>query len=132
LQREYQADRDTILLTQNNHYNRRLGKCFVLIEWHYHETGSKTGSWYNHMALHDVFENYKYGGVSNYTNIGADYKSHPTELWISYAHSSSHGLIRSTPVGSKCSVDVQAMPLRSIRPSLAGGVADEWVTQLLP
>src|ERR1700730_9772792 len=58
-------------------------------------------------------------------------RSCPTELWISYAHSSSHGLIRSTPVGSKCSVDVQAMPLRSIRPSLAGGVADEWVTQLL-
>jgi hypothetical protein len=71
--REYQADKGTILLTQHNHYNQTLGKCFVLIEWHYN--GGGTGSWYNVMTIHDAYENESYGSFSEYNHVGADYKT---------------------------------------------------------
>jgi len=60
-QRNYSVDKATLLLNFHNHYNRALGKCFITTEWHYKEEGSKTGSWYNLMYLHDVYENQEYG-----------------------------------------------------------------------
>jgi hypothetical protein len=57
-------DRSTILLNYTNHYNGALGKCFILVEWHYNEANSKDGAWFSVAMLHDVFENNKYAEVS--------------------------------------------------------------------
>jgi hypothetical protein len=57
------GDKDTILLTFTNHYNRVQNKCFILVEYHYSfEKG--TTSWANHMTLWDAYENLKYGEFS--------------------------------------------------------------------
>jgi glucose-6-phosphate 1-dehydrogenase len=64
---EFSFDQDTITLHQHNHYNKLLGKCFVLVEWHYRDRYSKTGSWYNVIKLHDVYQHDEYGGLSEYT-----------------------------------------------------------------
>jgi hypothetical protein len=51
-------DKDTLLLTYTNHYNKSSNKCFILVEFHYSlNVGS---SWANSMALWDVYENSKY------------------------------------------------------------------------
>jgi hypothetical protein len=75
LEREYSPDKDTILLTQLNHYNAHLGICFITVEWHYRDPGSKTGSWYNSIMLRDVYGNQKYAEFSEHTMIGLDFKS---------------------------------------------------------
>jgi hypothetical protein len=54
----YPGDKDTILLDQNNHFNRKMNKCFVFVEYHY--TMGQTLSWYNDMTMWDVFENSQY------------------------------------------------------------------------
>lgn len=69
---EFQPDSSTILLDHHSHYNKSLGKCFVLIEWHYREEVSKTGSWYNIMKLADAYERDEYGRFSLYTEITFD------------------------------------------------------------
>jgi hypothetical protein len=51
-------DKDTILLTETNHYNKRLNKCFVLVEYHFNYQGQ--GAWVNDMSMWDVQENSKY------------------------------------------------------------------------
>jgi hypothetical protein len=66
---EYPPDRSTILLVHNSHYSKVLGKCFVLIEWHYNDIPNKTGSWYNLVKLVDAYERNEYGKFSLYTDI---------------------------------------------------------------
>lgn len=39
LEREFTPDKNTLLLTQQNHYNQSRGKCYAFIEWHYHTPG---------------------------------------------------------------------------------------------
>jgi len=76
LREEYQYDNTTILLDQHNHYNRTLGKCFVMVEWHYREKASKTGDWYNVIQLHDVYQGDEYGDFGLFTMIlPPDYKT---------------------------------------------------------
>jgi hypothetical protein len=60
----FRRDKDTVLLDYSNHYNKKLGKCFILVEWHYNVRPSTTGEWFNVMMLHDVFENNKYAELS--------------------------------------------------------------------
>lgn len=59
----WQRDKDTLLLSHSNHYNKKENKCFVLVELHYnsHFAGPSGDSWTNDMALYDVYENIKYG-----------------------------------------------------------------------
>jgi len=56
----WERDKDTILLDFSNHYDAKLNKCFILVEYHYtiNSTGSYT--WTNHQDLSDVYENAKY------------------------------------------------------------------------
>jgi hypothetical protein len=51
----WSRDKDTIILTYTNHYNKRLNNCFVYVQWHY--TTDKRGSWMNDMELWNVHEN---------------------------------------------------------------------------
>lgn len=66
---EFSSDKSTILLDHYNHYNRELGKCFALIEWHYYDTNSKTGSWHNMIKIVDVYERDEYADFSDYTEV---------------------------------------------------------------
>jgi len=55
------SDKDTLLLTYTNHYNRSLNKCFIEVEYHH---TVYDGSWANSITVWDVYENEKYGTVS--------------------------------------------------------------------
>jgi hypothetical protein len=55
----FPGDKHTIFLDETNHYNRKMNKCFVVIE--HHEGSEHPGFWYNYISLWDVFENTKYG-----------------------------------------------------------------------
>ncbi len=67
----WSRDKDTILLDFTNHYNKKLNKCFVLVEYHYNSNfaGNGGSSWTNDMEISDVYENAKYGrfGENHYT-----------------------------------------------------------------
>ena len=67
--REYPPDRDTLNMNQTNHYNVKLGQCFVFIEWNYKDSASQTGSWFKRMVLSDVFENTTYAEFSQHTEV---------------------------------------------------------------
>lgn len=55
-------DKDTILLNYTDHYDAKLNKCFILVEYHYNSrlAGPGGDSWTNDMGLFDVYENAKY------------------------------------------------------------------------
>lgn len=63
----WSADKDTIILDFENHYNKAQNKCFELVEYHYNF--GPNGSWINHMSLWDVYENTKYGDFAESTTI---------------------------------------------------------------
>jgi hypothetical protein len=67
----WSRDKDTVLLDFTNHYNKKLNKCFIVVEYHYNSNfaGTGGGSWTNDMELSDVYENSKYGrfGENHYT-----------------------------------------------------------------
>lgn len=69
LNENWTVDKGTMLLDYHNHFNRSLGKCFILVEWHYADAASKTGSWFNSVKLSDVYENLEYGELSEHTRI---------------------------------------------------------------
>ncbi|MGC2420091.1 MAG: hypothetical protein WA405_00405 [Candidatus Acidiferrales bacterium] len=71
----WSSDKNTMLLDFNNHYNKALNKCFILVEYHY-STGV-SASWMNSMTLWDVYENLKYGNLSE--NHSIDFKSEPRD-----------------------------------------------------
>ncbi|HKW19508.1 MAG TPA: hypothetical protein VJO35_18505 [Terriglobales bacterium] len=52
---------NTILLTYTNHYNKKMNKCFVVVEDHYSMGHS---DWTNHTALWDIYDNVERGVVS--------------------------------------------------------------------
>jgi hypothetical protein len=56
------TDKTTILLDFTNHYNKRLNKCFISVEYHYSLGGD--ASWTNHISLWDVYENARYANFS--------------------------------------------------------------------
>jgi len=57
----WRADKDTVLLTYTNHYNKSENKCFILVEYHY---SYMQNTWVNDMTLWDLYENSKYGTYS--------------------------------------------------------------------
>jgi hypothetical protein len=59
-------DKDTVLLDFRDHYNKKENKCFVLVEYHYNSNlaGPRGTSWTNIMSLWDVYENSRYGDLS--------------------------------------------------------------------
>jgi hypothetical protein len=61
-------DKDTLLLTYSNHYNKSQNKCFVVVEYH-HRYDKQW--WANMITLWDVYENSKYGSISinHYTDF---------------------------------------------------------------
>jgi hypothetical protein len=63
--RTWSRDKDTVLLDYSNHYNKALGKCFILVEWHYNSHTVFNGSaWFGVVQIHDVFENNRYAEIS--------------------------------------------------------------------
>jgi hypothetical protein len=71
-------DSATILLEYTNHFNISLGKCFISVEWHYNEAGSRNGGWFNTFQLSDVYENAKYAHMSehHWATYGANPETH--------------------------------------------------------
>src|SRR5579862_6348364 len=55
----WSADKDTTLLTFVNHYDAKLNKCFVLVEYHYKSDFARPGgnSWTKEVSLTDVYQN---------------------------------------------------------------------------
>jgi len=61
----FHPDKNTVLLDQTNHYNRKMNKCFIMVEYHYNSGRGPVGEpWYNDISLWDVFENSKYAGFT--------------------------------------------------------------------
>jgi hypothetical protein len=57
----WQADKTTLVLTYTDHYNKKLNKCFIEVEYHYKLVGD---SWANDLAVWDIYENTEYGTFS--------------------------------------------------------------------
>jgi hypothetical protein len=57
----WSREKDTTLLNFTNHYNAKLNKCFILVEYHFNsKLADPPGfSWANDMTLTDVYENAK-------------------------------------------------------------------------
>jgi len=66
---EFVADKSTTVLDHYNHFNKEMGKCFALVEWHYSDVDSKTGSWFLVIKIVDVYERNVYADFSQYTDI---------------------------------------------------------------
>ena len=61
----FAEDKDTILLTFHNHYNKAMNKCFIVVVNHFNE-GPQTlhkSSWLNDVSLWDIYENSRYGSL---------------------------------------------------------------------
>src|SRR5215469_6222230 len=63
----WRADKDTVLLTYSNHYNKSQNKCFIEIEYHF--SVHPPPSWVNDMEIWDIYENTKYGDISVRTMV---------------------------------------------------------------
>ena len=57
----WSRDKDKILLDFTNHYDAKLNKCFILVEYHHKSdfAGPGGNSWTNEMSLTDVYQNAK-------------------------------------------------------------------------
>src|ERR1039458_798810 len=55
------CSKDAVLLDFTNHYDAKLNKCFILVEYHYKSDFACPGgnSWTNDMSLTDVYQNAK-------------------------------------------------------------------------
>jgi len=55
-------DKDTFILDYTNHYDAKLNKCFILVEYHYNSAFHPLNgsAWANDLTLIDVHENAKY------------------------------------------------------------------------
>lgn len=76
----WSRDKDTILLDFTNHYNAKLNKCFILVEYHYKSNFAGPGgdSWTNEMSLTDVQQNAKlaYFAENHITNWKLQLNTH--------------------------------------------------------
>jgi hypothetical protein len=72
-------DKDTVLLDFTNHYNVKLNKCFILVEFHYKSHFADAGgdSWTNNIELTDVYENNQYGrfAENHYTYLKPQFRT---------------------------------------------------------
>jgi hypothetical protein len=73
----WSRDKNTILLDFTNHYDAKLNKCFILVEYHYKSdfAGPGGNSWTNDMSLTDVQQNAKlaYFAENHITNWKPEY-----------------------------------------------------------
>jgi outer membrane murein-binding lipoprotein Lpp len=62
----WRADKDTVLLNFNNHYNKKQNMCFILVENHFNSRLAGPGgeSWTNDVSIWDVQENLRYADFS--------------------------------------------------------------------
>jgi hypothetical protein len=76
----WSRDKNTILLDFTNHYDARLNKCFILVEYHYKSdfAGPGGNSWTNDMSLTDVQQNAKlaYFAENHITNLKPQLNTH--------------------------------------------------------
>jgi hypothetical protein len=82
-------DPKTILLDYTNHYNKKVGKCFIMVEWHFNDSAID-GSWFNVEEVHDVFENNQYARFS---------ERHSLDV---VTHDQKHQLVACDVDGRKC------------------------------
>jgi len=52
----WQSDKDTILLTFENHYSERLNKCIITVFYNYN-IGGRTSSFQKITSIYDIYEN---------------------------------------------------------------------------
>ena len=57
----WSSDTNTLLLHFTNHYNKKLNKCFIIVENHRKNLYLSDGSWVNEITLTEVQENNQYG-----------------------------------------------------------------------
>jgi hypothetical protein len=57
-----------MLLDYDSHYNKSMNSCFLGVEWHYRDTNSKTGSWFNVMKIFDAYGRDEIADFSLYTH----------------------------------------------------------------
>jgi hypothetical protein len=73
----WSRDKNTILLDFTNHYDAKLNKCFILVDYHYKSDFARPGgdSWTNEMSLTDVQQNAKlaYFAENHITNWKPQY-----------------------------------------------------------
>jgi hypothetical protein len=89
----WSPSKNDIILDYSNHFNGALGKCFILIEWHYNDTnaGPHASRWFNDIWLYDVYEHNKYAEFAEgHTATAPEFKEVPT-------------LLRCSVDGAKCS-----------------------------
>jgi hypothetical protein len=86
----WNRDKGTMLLDYSNHYNRKLSKCFIVVEWHYSDPITNRGEWFNNIQLYDVFENNRYAELSEH--IGVDPKT----------FAAAHRVLRCDVQGTEC------------------------------
>jgi hypothetical protein len=62
---QWASDKDTLLLTYTNHYNKASNSCFIFVEYHHTTYSGKTASsWMNNMSLWNIYENNQIGDIS--------------------------------------------------------------------
>src|SRR5262249_34995184 len=76
MRENFPPDKDTLLLTPTNHYNKAQNKCFVLVEWHYQLGNKKSMSWQNDIMLWDVVQGEK---VADFSQNHTFYGDNPTD-----------------------------------------------------
>lgn len=76
----WSADKNTLLLTFNDHYNKPQNKCFILVENHRKNLYSADDSWVNTVAIYDVQENNKFAEITVYHNAVSKPQFHIEEI----------------------------------------------------
>jgi hypothetical protein len=91
--RQWSSDKDTALLDYTNHFNKALGKCFILVEWHQNSnTVFKGFAWYNNIQLYDVLENNQY----------ADFAEHHITAVVGTEVKATDSVLRCNVDGAEC------------------------------
>lgn len=66
----WQRDKTTTYLDFENHYNKKLGKCFIFVQWNYNDDAGP--SWYSDSLLANIYENAKVANFHVYHEYNRD------------------------------------------------------------
>jgi len=58
--------KQTVILDYTNHYNSKLRKCFIKVEWNYRGSPPQERDLFKVVQIADVYENVEYGSVSEH------------------------------------------------------------------
>jgi hypothetical protein len=72
----WSRDKDTLFLDFTNHYNKRMNKCFIDVEYHFSGTAF---AWTNEIMIYDIYENTQYGKLSQ-GHVTMKIKGEPQEV----------------------------------------------------